>query len=83
MFRHLDLFLSSGESLRSRLSELDPLGRAVFVSSTTLVLPDLTQTGASKSLLFEEQGVQPSEISRGDFGRNGSRSFEESGSRST
>jgi len=68
MFRHLDLFLSSGESLRSHLSELDPLGRAVFVPITTLVRPDLTQPGASKSLSFEEQSAQPSEIWRGAFG---------------
>ena len=62
-------------------SELDPLGRAVFFSNTRLLLLDLTQPVAYKSLSFEEQEVQSSEIWRGAVGRTISRSFEESGSR--
>ena len=62
-------------------SELDPLGRAVFFSNTRLLLPGLTQHVAYKSLSFEEQKVQHSEIWRGAVGRTISRSFEESGSR--
>ena len=62
-------------------SELDPLGRAVFFSNISLLLPDLTQPGASKSISFEEQKVHPSEIWRGAVGRIISRSFEKLGSR--
>jgi hypothetical protein len=62
-------------NLGESLSELDPLGRAVFFSNTRPLLPDVTQPGAYKSLSFEEQKVQRSEIWSGAVGRTISPKF--------